>query len=67
MRLPRRGIVAAVETLMQADTTQFGGNVLYPAPGVTNQALLQNSTTAGGGDRTRLTFDLVSLQSRIGG
>ena len=47
VRLAAYGIVAAVETLMQADTTQFGGNVLYPAPGVTNQALLQNSTTAG--------------------
>jgi hypothetical protein len=64
VRLAAYGIVTAVETLMQADTTQFGGNVLYPAPGVTNQALLQNSTTAG--VIARVTFDLVFM-SRIGG
>lgn len=58
------GITAAVETLMQADTTQFGGNVLFPDPGLTNVSLPQDNTTTGG--QARQTFDLV-FKCRIGG
>lgn len=64
VRVSALGIVAAVETLMQADTTQFGGNVLFPAPGITAIALLQNNTSKGA--IARVAFDLV-FQSRIGG
>jgi hypothetical protein len=63
-RLAAYGIVAAVETLMQSDTTQFGGNVLFPDPGLTTTALLQNNTTTGA--IARVTFDLI-FKSRIGG
>lgn len=63
-RVAAYGIVSAVETLMQADTTQFGGNVLFPDPGLTAMALLQNNTTTGG--IARVTFDLI-FKSRIGG
>ena len=58
------GITAAVETLMQADTSQFGGNVLFPDPGLTNVSLPQDNTTSGG--LARQTFDLV-FRCRIGG
>src|SRR6266568_8675057 len=58
------GIVAAVETLMQADTTQFGGNVLFPDPGVAAGALTQLSTDRG--PAARVAFDLT-FKSRIGG
>ncbi len=64
VRVAATGIVAAVEQVMQADTTQFGGNVLFPAPGITALSLLQNSTTAGA--VARVAFDLV-FKSRIGG
>jgi hypothetical protein len=63
-RVAAFGIVAAVETLMQADTTQFGGNVLYPAPGITAGALTQMSTDRG--PAARVAFDLV-FKARIGG
>ena len=58
------GIVAAVEQVMQADTTQFGGNVLFPDPGITALQLLQNNTQQGA--VARLAFDLT-FKSRIGG
>jgi hypothetical protein len=64
VRVAATGIVAAVETVMQADTSQFGGNVLYPAPGITGQALLQNNTDRGA--IARVAFDLV-FRARIGG
>lgn len=64
VRVSATGIVAAVEVLMQADTTQFGGNVLYPAPGITSGALLQNTTERGA--IARMSFDLIFF-SRIGG
>jgi hypothetical protein len=64
MRVAATGIVAAVEVLMQSDSTQFGGNVLYPAPGVSVGALLQNNTSVGA--IARVAFDLV-FTSRIGG
>ena len=64
VRVAATGIVAAVETLMQADTTQFGGNILYPAPGVTGLALLQNNTQQGA--VARVAFDLA-FKARIGG
>jgi hypothetical protein len=58
------GIVAAVETLMQADSTQFGGNALFPDPGITGGALTQLATDRG--PAARVTFDLI-FRSRIGG
>jgi hypothetical protein len=58
------GITAAVETLMQADISQFGGNVLYPMPGMANVSLPQDNTTTGG--LARQTFDLI-FRCRIGG
>jgi hypothetical protein len=58
------GITGAVETLMQADTSQFGGNVLYPAPGLTNMSTPQNNPIEG--VIARQTFDLV-FRCRIGG
>lgn len=58
------GIVAAVETLMQADSTQFGGNVLFPDPGITSVSLSQNNTSKGA--IARAPFDLI-FKSRIGG
>jgi len=63
VRLAATGIVAAVETLLQADATQLGGNVLYPDPGVNNIALTQSNQ---GGSTATVAFDLV-LRSRIGG
>ena len=63
-RLNATGIVAAVEVLMQADTTRFGGNVLVPLPGITGGVLLQNNTAKGA--IARQTFDLI-FKSRIGG
>jgi hypothetical protein len=64
MRVAVTGIVAAVESVMQADTTQFGGNVLFPAPGITSGVLMQNNTSTGA--VAQLAFDLI-FQSRIGG
>lgn len=64
VRVSATGIVAAVEVLMQSDTTQFGGNVLFPAPGLASVALLQNNTDRGA--IARVAFDLI-FQSRIGG
>jgi hypothetical protein len=64
VRVAATGIVAAVETLMQADTSQFGGNVLFPDPGITQLALLQNNTQQGA--VARVAFDL-NFKSRIGG
>ncbi len=64
VRVSAYGIVAAVEVLMQSDSTQFGGNVLYPAPGITAFALLQNNTDRGA--IARVAFDLI-FTSRIGG
>jgi hypothetical protein len=63
-RLSATGIVAAVEQVMQADTTQFGGNALFPDPGITALALLQNNTQTGA--VARVAFDLV-FRARIGG
>lgn len=64
VRVSATGIVAAVEQVMQSDTTQFGGNALFPDPGITNLALLQNATQTGA--VARVTFDLT-FKSRIGG
>lgn len=64
VRLTVTGIVAAVETLMQADTTQFGGNALFPDPGITALALSQNNTATGA--IARQAFDLT-FKCRIGG
>lgn len=64
VRASATGIVASVEQVMQSDTTQFGGNALFPDPGITSLALLQNNTQTGA--VARVTFDL-SFKSRIGG
>ena len=64
VRTAATGIVAAVEQVMQADTTQFGGNALFPDPGITALQLLQNSTQQGA--VARVAFDL-SFKARIGG
>jgi hypothetical protein len=64
MRVAVTGIVAAVEAVCQADTTQFGGLVLFPAPGITSGTLLQNNTSKGA--IAQLAFDLI-FQARIGG
>jgi len=58
-------ITAAVEALLQADTSQFGGNVLYPDPGMANISSPQTTST-GTGARVRQPFDLVFM-CRIGG
>lgn len=58
------GITGAVEALMQADTTQFGGLVLFPDPGFTGGALSQNNTSTG--VIARQVFDLT-FRCRIGG
>jgi hypothetical protein len=62
-RLACTSITAAVEALMQADTTQFGGNVLFPDPGITNMSLPQDNSSA---VIVRQSFDLV-FRCRIGG
>jgi hypothetical protein len=64
MRTACTGITAAVETLLQADTSQFGGNVLFPDPGITNISTPQNNPASG--SLVRQTFDLV-FRCRIGG
>ena len=64
VRVAVAGILAAVETLMQADSTQFGGNVLFPDPGVTSTSWPQNNTPDGA--IARVAFDLT-FKSRIGG
>jgi hypothetical protein len=63
-RLTVTAITAAVEILMQTDSTQFGGNVLFPDPGLTNVSTPQNNTSDGA--FARQTFDLV-FRCRIGG
>jgi hypothetical protein len=57
VRVAAFGILAAVEALMAADATQFGGNVVFAAPGVTTGALLQNNTDRGA--IARVTFELI--------
>lgn len=65
VRVSVTGIVAAVEALMQADTTQFGGNALFPDPGIGAIALTQDND-AETGAVARAQFDLV-FKARIGG
>src|SRR5260221_2497755 len=57
-------ITSAVEVLMQADTSQFGGNILFPNPGITNIGTPQDNRTTGG--LVRQSFDL-QFRCRIGG
>jgi len=64
MRTACAGITAAVEVLLQADTSQFGGNVLFPDPGITNISTPQNNPASG--SLVRQTFDLIFM-CRIGG
>ncbi len=51
------GIVTAVEALVRADTTQFGGNGMLANPGVTGSDLRQNDTQQGG--QARVVFQVV--------
>jgi hypothetical protein len=51
------GIVAAVEALVRADATQFGGNGLTADPGVTGSDLRQNDTQQGG--QARVVFSII--------
>jgi hypothetical protein len=64
VRLAASAIMAAVEALMQAEATGFGGNVLFPDPGITQAALTQNNTNLGA--IARWSFSLT-FRSRIGG
>lgn len=57
MRTAVYGIVNAVETLVRADTTQFGGNSMLADPGVTAAELRQNDTGTGG--QARVTFQII--------
>ncbi len=63
VRVAATAITAAVEALMQADATGFGGNILFPDPGITALALSQNNTPEGA--VARVAFDLV-FKARIG-
>jgi hypothetical protein len=63
VRVAAMGIVAAVETLMQSNATQFGGNVLFPMPGLTTVGLKQDGSK---GSQAICSFDLI-FKSRIGG
>lgn len=59
------GIMAAVETVMQAtDSSGLGGNILFPDPGVTGGTLRQNNTTKGA--VAQVGFQII-LKARIGG
>ena len=57
VRLAVFGIVAAVEALVRADATRFGGNAALAAPGVTTGELLQNNTDHGA--IARVSFSLM--------
>jgi hypothetical protein len=57
MRTAAYQIVAAVETLVRADATQFGGNGLTADPGVTSAELRQNDTDRGA--QARVTFSII--------
>lgn len=55
-RVAAYGIVAAVETLVRADTTGFGGNGMAANPGVTGAQLRQNNAS---GAQARVTFQIL--------
>lgn len=57
------GIVAAVETILQADIN-LGGNILFLDPGVTGQALRMNLTDKGAVAQVQFQID---CKARIGG
>jgi hypothetical protein len=57
VRTAAYGIVAAVETLVRADATHFGGNGLTADPGVTASELRQNDTDRGA--QARVTFQII--------
>lgn len=56
-RVRAYGIVAAVEALVRADTTGFGGNAMIANPGVSEARLVQNNTTRG--SQARVTFQIL--------
>jgi hypothetical protein len=57
LRASAFAVVAAVETLVRADTTQFGGNAQLAAPGVTGGQLDQDNTQQG--PVARVTFSIA--------
>jgi hypothetical protein len=56
-RVRAYGIVGAVEALVRADATGFGGNEMVANPGVTGAQLRQNNTTRGA--QARVTFQIL--------
>lgn len=56
-RVAAYGIVAAVETLVRADATGFGGNGVVANPGVTGSQLRQNNPKDGA--QARVSFQIV--------
>lgn len=50
-------IVAAAETIVRSDSTQFGGNAALAAPGVDVSSLAQNNTQTGA--MARIPFDIT--------
>lgn len=56
-RVRAYGIVAAVEALVRADATGFGGNSMIANPGVTGAQLHQNNTSKGA--QARVTFQIL--------
>lgn len=60
-RVRAYGIVAAVETLVRADQTGFGGNEMVANPGVTGAQLRQNDTKQGSQARVTFQIQLNSL------
>jgi hypothetical protein len=57
VRVAAYGIVAAVEALVRADATRFGGNGLTADPGVTSAELRQNDTDRGA--QARVVFSII--------
>jgi hypothetical protein len=55
-RVAAYAIVAAVETLVRADATGFGGNEMKANPGVTGAQLRQNNAS---GAQARVTFQIL--------
>jgi hypothetical protein len=56
-RVRAYGIVGAVEALVRADATGFGGNSMVANPGVTAAQLHQNNTSRGA--QARVTFQIL--------
>jgi hypothetical protein len=59
MRQAAYGIVAAVETLLEADTGRFGGDAVLTDPGWSGAELRQNTTDQGAQARVSFTITLT--------